>query len=310
MPEEYFLFPWSTIFFLSISYDVAAKLSWLEWRAVNGCWTGSVGCQAGKEPLFCTWLQWLLGSFTNIKELRKCTKNGLGCLDMEQRHAVSGTPEKGSPFPLLAEGKVLNHTDFFFSEPEKNGCHYSWEQCKTGVKNNSNGMGAETPSCALGDVDLHWEDEPCPEQPLGTPWPGQGCTNCCLHGRNNENKSHFHPSSGSPCWGRRCIQTLPRWNWKFPAPRGREGFVHAPFHPKTRLFFVSIKKPQLIYSFQLSWDMNCTLKILNPFSGSLTQTISSPWLALSERMECLAPISSNNELSCAQISEPVISMRK
>lgn len=33
---------------------------------------------------------------------------------MEQRHAVSGTPEKGSPFPLLAEGKVLNHTDFFF----------------------------------------------------------------------------------------------------------------------------------------------------------------------------------------------------
>lgn len=44
---------------------------------------------------------------------------------MEQRHAVSGTPEKGSPFPLLAEGKVLNHTDFFFSEPEKNGCHYS-----------------------------------------------------------------------------------------------------------------------------------------------------------------------------------------
>lgn len=75
-------------------------------------------------PLFCTWLQWFLSSFTNIKELRKCTKNGLGRLDMEQRlHVVSGIPAKDSPSPLLAEGKVLNHIDLFFvfSEPEKMG---------------------------------------------------------------------------------------------------------------------------------------------------------------------------------------------
>lgn len=43
---------------------------------------------------------------------------------MDQRlHAMSGTPAKGSP-SLLAEGRVLNHTEKnYFSEPEKNGCH-------------------------------------------------------------------------------------------------------------------------------------------------------------------------------------------
>lgn len=56
--------------------------------------------------------------------------------------------------------------------------------------------------------------------------------------------------------------------------------------------------------------MNGTLKVLNPLCGSLTQRISSPWLALSESTECLAPISSKKVLSCAQISELVISMRK
>lgn len=71
-------------------------------------------------------LQWLSNYFTNIKELRKCMKNGLSCLDMDQRlHAMSGTPAKGSP-SLLAEGRVLNHTEKnYFSEPEKNGCHKS-----------------------------------------------------------------------------------------------------------------------------------------------------------------------------------------
>lgn len=85
--------------------------------------------------------------------------------------------------------------------------------------------------------------------------------------------------------------------------------MHVLFHPKTWLSFVSVKS-QLIHSFQLSCDMNCTLKILNPFYGSLTQKISYPWLAVSKRMECLAPISSNNELNCAQFSESVISVRK
>lgn len=85
--------------------------------------------------------------------------------------------------------------------------------------------------------------------------------------------------------------------------------VHVVFLPETWLSFVSLKS-QLIYSFQLSCDTNCTLKVLNPFYGSLTQKISYPWLAVSKRMECLAPISSNNELNCAQISEPVGSMRK
>lgn len=49
-------------------------------------------------------------------------KNGLSCLDMDQRlHAMSGTPAKGSP-SLLAEGRVLNHTEKnYFSEPEKMG---------------------------------------------------------------------------------------------------------------------------------------------------------------------------------------------
>ena len=81
------------------------------------------------------------------------------------------------------------------------------------------------------------------------------------------------------------------------------------FHPKTQLSFVSVKS-RLIHFFQLSCDMNCTLKVFNLFYGSLAQKISYPGLAVSKRMECLAPIRSNNELNCAQISESVGSMRK
>lgn len=39
-------------------------------------------------------------------------KNGLSCLDMDHRlHAATETPAKDSPSPLLAERKVLNHTE-------------------------------------------------------------------------------------------------------------------------------------------------------------------------------------------------------
>lgn len=66
---------------------------------------------------------------------------------------------------------------------------------------------------------------------------------------------------------------------------------------------------QLIDSFQLACATDCALKLLNPFYGSLTQEISCPWSAVSKRMQCLAPISSNNELNCALVSEAVISQR-
>lgn len=53
-------------------------------------------------------------------------------------------------------------------------------------------------------------------------------------------------------------------------PAAGKAAVHVLFRPKTWLFFVSIKS-QLLRSFQLSRDMNYTLKVLNPFYGSLTR---------------------------------------
>lgn len=91
----------------------------------------------------------------------------------------------------------------------------------------------------------------------------------------------------------------------FPLPGVREGGCAYAFPPQRMAFLC-----QLLCSFRLSCDINYTLKVLNPFYGSLTQKISCPWLAVSKGTECLAPISSNNELNCAQISESVISMRK
>lgn len=91
----------------------------------------------------------------------------------------------------------------------------------------------------------------------------------------------------------------------FPLPGVREGGRAYAFPSQHTAFLC-----QPLRSFQLSCDMNYTLKVLNPFYGSLTQKISCPWLAVSKGTECLPPISSNNELNCAQISEPVISMRK
>lgn len=53
-------------------------------------------------------------------------------------------------------------------------------------------------------------------------------------------------------------------------PVAGKAAVHVLFRPKTWLFFVSIKS-QLLRSFQLSRDTNYTLKVLNPFYGSLTR---------------------------------------